>query len=484
MNRILLYILMTVMSFNVVFSQQDNTLFFMHELPQANFVNPAVPSTCKLFIGFPALSSIAANYSNTAISMNDALTKRPGSDSLYLDLDNVVSKVRGRELVTSDIDLTLFTLGIHVKQYYLTFSINEKATSYNMIPADAMKLAWDGNTQFRGDQASMSGTRVNANNYHEFAFGASKDINSSWRLGIRAKVLFGLGNVSTPKTTGFLYTDNTTFALNMLLDSRVNTSLPIDSVSVDENGKVTGISFREDMTVKDYFLNFHNFGIGIDLGFIKQIDDITTLSGSLLDVGAIFWSKDVNKFYSDGQIAYPGLGTGSDFESLQQAFDTIQYMFTPVYKPNGFSSPLVPKLYVGMTRKVAGHLNAGMLIRTELYRNRLHPSLTVSANTFNYKTLNASVSYTVQNGEFTNIGAGIGLKAGPVHLHLISDNIPGLFMLDKTRNVNIRFGLSFVPGCDEKVSTKPSGPNGIRPLPCYYSPYKSNRKRKRRSKLF
>jgi len=481
MNRILLYILMTVMSFNVVFSQQDNTLFFMHELPQANFVNPAVPSTCKLFIGFPALSSIAANYSNTEFTINDALTKRPGSDSLYLDLDNIVSNVRGKELITSDVDLTLFTMGIHVKQYYLTFSINEKATTYNMIPAEAMKLAWDGNTQFRGDQASVNGMRINANSYHEFAFGASKDLkNSSWRLGARVKFLFGLGNVFTPKTNGYLYTDKTTFALNLLLDSRVNTSLPIDSISTDENGRVTDIAFREDMTAKDYFLNFRNFGIGIDLGFINKINDKTTLSGSLLDVGAIFWNKDVNKFSSDGQVAYTGLGVSSDFDSLQQLVDTLQYMFTPVYEPNGFSSLLVPKLYLGITRVVAKHLNAGVLIRTELYRNRLHPSLTFSANTFNYKTLNASISYTVQNGEFTNVGAGIGLKAGPVHLHLISDNIPGFFRLDNTRNVNIRFGLSFVPGCNERVSTEPSGPNGIRAIPCYYSPYKTGSRRKKR----
>jgi hypothetical protein len=128
-------------------------------------------------------------------------------------------------------------------------------------------------------------------------------------------------------------------------------------------------------------------------------------------------------------------------------------------------------------------------VRSEIYHNRLHPSLTLSANTFNFKVFNASVSYTVQNGEFTNIGAGIGVKAGPVQLHLISDNIPGFFMLDNTRNVNIRFGLSFIPGCDEKVkpASKPSSrgggySKGIRPLPCSYSPYKTQKSKKRRRK--
>lgn len=472
MNRILLYILISTLSFNVVYSQQDNTLFLMHELPQANFVNPAVPSTCKLFIGMPALSSIAANYSNTAFTVRDGLKKADGNDSLYFDPGKIISRARGKELITSDIDLTLFTMGIHVKEYYLTFSINEKARTYNMIPAEALKLAWEGNTQFQGDQASVKGTRVNANNYHEFAFGASKNINTSWRLGVRAKILFGLGNVFTPRTKGYLYTDKNTFALNLLLDSRIRSSFPVD-VQVDENGKITDIQIKDDATYKDYFLNFRNFGLGVDLGFIHEIDEKTTLSGSLLDIGTIFWKKDANEFYSDGTFSYAGLGLNSGFTSFQQVLDSIAHLYTPVSQPGSFSSPLVPKLYVGVTRNVHEHINAGVMLRTELYRNRLHPSLTISANTFNYKILNASVSYTVHNGEFTNIGAGIGVKAGPVHLHLISDNIPGLFMLDNTRNVNVRFGLSFVPGCKERIVAEPkASPNGIRPLPCHYSPYK------------
>ncbi len=483
MNRILkFHILIAILCIDVVvYSQQDNTLFFMHELPQANFVNPAVPSTCKLFIGFPVLSSIHANYSNTAFTFNDAFVKGANGDSLFWDMDKIVSQINGKELVTTDIDLTLFTMGIHIKDYYFTFSINEKATTYNMIAADMIKLGWNGNTRFLGDDASANGTRINGNNYHEFAFGASKDINFKWRLGLRAKVLFGLGNVYTPKTKGSLFTDKNSFALNLLLNSKVNSSLPVD-VSVDEDGKVEDVTWRDDTSASDYFLNFNNLGVGFDFGFIHRRDEKTTISGSLLDFGAIFWSKDVNSFVSDGIISYPGTSENGDFDNsdyLNQLTDSLKQLFTPVSTQGGFMNPLVPKIYVGLTHDFTNHINAGVLVRSEIYKNRIHPSLTLSANTFAFNILNASVSYTLQNGEYTNIGAGVGVKAGPVHLHVISDNIPGFFNLDNTRNVNIRFGISFVPGCDERVSTQPGGSNGIRPIPCYYSPYKSGQKKRR-----
>ena len=479
MNRIFLAILIFFFSINVGYSQQDNTLFFMHELPQANLVNPAVPSTCKLFIGLPVLSSVSANYSNTALAVREVFDKKQGADSLYLNPDKILSRMRGKELVTSDVDLTLFTMGIHVKKYYLTFSINEKATTYNMIPADMAKLAWYGNSKdFTGKEASANGTRVNANNYHEFAFGASRNVSDKWRVGVRAKALFGLGNVFTPTTKGYLFTDKNSFALSLILNSNVKSSLPLD-VSTDSFGKVTNIALRDDANLMDYFLNFRNFGIGADIGFINYFDDKTIISGSLLDVGAIFWSKDTYKFISEGRVSYAGITPAGNNVDWQQFVDSLQNMFTPSKDSSRFSSPLVPKIYIGATRKVHDHINVGALVRTELYRNRLHPSLTLSANTFGFDVFNASVSYTLQNGEFTNIGAGIGVKAGPVQLHLISDNIPGFFMLDNTRNVNIRFGISIIPGCNERVETEPSGGNGIKPLPCYYSPYKKTRKRRK-----
>ena len=484
-KRLKIHTLIALLSINVVvFSQQDNTLFFMHELPQANFVNPAVPSTCKLFIGFPALSSIHANYSNTAFTFKDAFVNGANSDSLYLNFDKIVSQINGKELISSDVNLTLFTMGIHVNEYYLTFSINEKATTYNMISADMIKLGWNGNTRFLGDEASVTGTRVNGNNYHEFAFGASKHVGSKWRLGLRAKILFGLGNIYTPKTKGQLFTDKNTFVFNLFLNSKVNSSLPVD-VAVDEDGKVEDVTFRDDVTVKDYFLNFNNLGVGVDFGFVYNRDDKTTFSGSLLDFGAIFWSKDVNTFLSNGAISYPGTTEGGDFDNsdyLNQLSDSLKQIFTPASNPTGFAGPLVPKVYMGVTRGLTTHVNVGVLVRSEFYRNRLHPSLTLSANTFSYKMLNASVSYTLQNGEYTNFGAGVGVKLGPVHLHVISDNIPGLFNLDNTRNANIRFGLSFVPGCDERVSKEPVNIQGGGALPCYYSPYKKGKSRKAKRK--
>jgi hypothetical protein len=479
-NKILLHILLGLFLWSSSLkAQQDNTLFFMHELPQANFVNPAVPSTCKWFIGFPVLSSVHANYSTTAFAFNDALTNRPLSDSLYFNPDRVVNNLKGKELITSDINLTLFTMGVHHKDYYFTFSLNEKATTYNMVPAEMVQLAWDGNHPFAGQNVKANGLRLNGNHYREFAFGASKDMNDRWRLGVRMKVLFGLGNVYTPGTKGNFFTDQNSYALNLMLDSKVRSSLPID-VTTDENGQVSEVNFREDVSIMSYLFNFSNVGAGLDFGFVHRRDDRTTISGSLLDLGTIFWSKDVTTFESQGSFAYSGTGTDSNFDDLSfnQMLDSLQQVFRPSPGSGGYLSPLVPKAYLGVTRNLNNHLNFGVLGRTELYNNRLHPSLSISVNTYAHEIVNASFSYTLQNGEYTNFGAGVGVKMKAVHWHLMSDNIAGLFNMANTRNVNIRFGLSLIPACSERIKPVSS----IRALDCYYSPYKHTGKKKKRKR--
>ena len=49
-------------------AQQSNTLFFMHSLPEANYVNPAVQIECGIFVGLPLVSSFHMNIANSGFS--------------------------------------------------------------------------------------------------------------------------------------------------------------------------------------------------------------------------------------------------------------------------------------------------------------------------------------------------------------------------------------------------------------------------------
>ena len=178
-------------------AQQDHTLFFMHNLPESNLVNPAVPIKCKVYIGIPGLSSVHANYNNNSFTVSEMFYPQRVNDSLLINPENIVSKIRKNAFASDEVHATLFTAGYRWNDFYLNFSVSEKQNFYTMAPGDMVRLAWDGNTQFRGQQMNLTGLRVSGSHYREYALGGSKQINEALRIGLKTKLLFGKGNVST-----------------------------------------------------------------------------------------------------------------------------------------------------------------------------------------------------------------------------------------------------------------------------------------------
>lgn len=457
----------------MMMAQQDLTLFLMHDVPQANFVNPAVQAACPLVIGVPGLSSVHVNYSNTAFTAGQLLVSR--NDSLYFSPGEAVKEMNGIELISAEAHYTPIYLGLWIKQSYWTFAITEKVVSYNTINQNAAQLAWEGNyPAFTGDEVSFKGTRVNASHYREYALGWAHRTGDRMQLGIRGKLLFGKGNIYMPRTKGGLYTSVRDFGLDLRLNTVINSSFPFE-VTTDAEGYVSDVSVPDDTDWKAYMMNKSNIGLGFDFGFIYDYDERTTISGSLLDVGFINWKTDVYKFESEGTFQYSGSNSADGFDSpdyLENIGDSLENIFTPKPSSKNYVSPLVPHLYLGATRIFTDHLNAGLVIRNEMYRNKFHPSLSLSANTYGYEVLNASLSYSAINGDYFNLGAGVGVKLGAFHIHAVTDNILAFFDLSNTRSTNLRFGLSIVPGCGEPKEKKKVSRKGISALPCYFNPYR------------
>ncbi len=473
----IMMLLLFVVKGVVSIAQQDLTLFLMHDLPHANFVNPAVTPRCPVIIGVPGLSTFHTNYSNTAFTVKEVFVSE--NDSLYLSPDEVIDQMNGKELLAAETHYTPLYVGLWVKNSYWTFALTEKVYTYNIYNQNAAQLLWEGNyPAFTGSTASLDGVRANVNHYREYAVGWAKQTSDLLQIGIRGKLLFGKGNIYTPRTKGGLYTNERTFAMDLNLDSKVYSSFPLD-VTTDEDGYVTDIAVRDDVDWARYMMNKKNIGLGFDFGLIYQWNEKTTLSASILDIGFINWKTDVNKFVSEGSFQYRGTDTDGDFNNpdyIENIGDSLQRVFVPQPISAGYVSPLLPQLYVGATRTFTNHINGGAVFRNEFYRNRLHPSFTLSANTFDYEVLNVSLSYSMINGDYMNLGMGFGAKLGVIHLHAVSDNILSFFDLSNTRGINLRMGISIIPGCGEEKERKKSS-NGVQPLPCHYNPYTRERKK-------
>lgn len=475
--RIVYCIIFGLVAFISLKAQQNNTLFLMHDLPQANIVNPSVAIECKLYVGIPFMASAHANAYSTGFKLNEVFDSFAG-DSLRFEPGDAIHHFNNLEIVATEAHLALLLLGYRHKKNYFTFSISEKLNTYQFISKNAALFAWEGNTQFEGENANMDGLRINANHYREYTFGWARQINENFDFGMRFKMLFGKGNIYTKPIDLSIYTDPNTFVLYLQGAADMYSSFPVE-VNTDDEGKLDQLEVNDDIDWMKYFMNKANKGFGIDMGFTYQITDAIKLSGSLLDIGYINWNSDAYHYTSNGTIDVSGT-MFEDGLNQEDVVDTLELVFTPEVLMESYSSPLVPAFYLGISNELNNWLNAGAVFHSELYKDKMHPSLTFSGNAEVTPKIFASASYTIQNKEWNNIGLGFGAQLGIFHLHAVSDNIPGLFNLGNTRNANLRFGLGLLFGCDERV--KLDDGNEIHALPCFADPYRTVKKRIKRSR--
>lgn len=471
------------------YSQQNNTMFLLHDIPQTNLLNPAVQIKCKWFVGIPLLTSTQLNYSNSTFSFNDLFSTNSGSSSL--DMDSFYENIRKTNLISSELHLDLFSVGYRTGDYYINFNIAEKVNMALTYPGSILELVWKGNTQFLGETEKFNNLRTHTAYYREYALGVSKVLDAYNIFGIKAKLLFGKANIYSGKSEMSLYTDPNTFNLEVEGDFDINSSYPL-TINQDSDGNISGIS-TGDIDILNFLMNGKNKGFAIDLGWIHQYNEDITLSASVLDLGFIRWKSDVNNVELKGSFDYSGVGLGTGFDDTEYILDIRDSLFNS-YEQNvtqdKYYSWLPTQIYLGAMYQYKPKLGIGVVNRNVIYRNKLHSSLTLSANTTLWKKFSGSLSWSYLNNTYKNVGLALAWHGRGLQFHAISDNALGFFKPFDARNFNLRFGFGLMLGCPKNKEEELKMSNDYSPMNkgnCYWvkkmdKNYKKIKKKKRKQK--
>ena len=511
MKQITLILILIINIFSIARAQQNNTLFFMHKLPQSNLLNPAVQGECNLYLSGLAipvagqiLPPVYFNYGNNGFAYNQFIHKGTGlqSDSLILDFNNLTDKLRPMNYITAEMHLNLLSLGFRLqdifhskfKDYYFTFNITEKADFKFGFPKDLIAMPWQGNGAYINETADF-GLRLDFSHYREYALGASKIFNDKLTIGARVKLLYGKLNITTKKNDLSLFTDPDYFNLLVKTDMDLYISQPFvefnefcflyeGDTMIYEDDTIVGTTMvvkteDKEIDAKDYLLNRKNFGLGIDIGAIYQFNDKITFFASITDFGYIHWKVNVSNFVGNGEFLYQGFdaeplveyGDSVFEEQMEGLGDSLIRIFEINRQAKEYNSFLPTKICLGGTYILNDKVYFGLLARTEIYQKSMHSSLTISANSNFYKWLSGCISYSIINNNFKNLGLGLILKGGPIQFYIFSDNILGMQRSEdllgeenennskliilpySSRNINFRFGLNLLFGCGREHKT-------------------------------
>jgi len=441
-------------------AQYDLTIYPMQSIPQSNYNNPALMPDCKLHIGIlpiglPVLPSLYFGAGNSGFAYNQAVIFHK-QDSSYseLDLGNVIDKLAKKNYLTTKLHMELFSFGMKIKRtHYISIGLYEKVNMRFCYPEDMLSMAWYGNSQYIGKEASFNGLGVDFTHYRELALGYSNQIDDKWTIGGRAKLLFGMSTVWTKKSKATLgiHEEYYDFTANSGMD--INVAASDDLVRFLED-TTDSKDFGEDVSMQNYILNMDNLGGAIDFGVNYRMNEKISFAASVVDLGTIRWKTGTRNFRSpDTTFVFEGFDLNdwlrkddstTNADIMDELVDSVLKIYRLDTTYEKFWSPLNPVIYLSGFYSPTEKDKISVLARLEIYKSTVHPAFTIGYYRKFGKALSIAVNYSYYNRSWLNVGFGAALKAGPFQFFLTTDNIFSGAMPYAVRNINIHFGANLI----------------------------------------
>jgi hypothetical protein len=446
---------------------QDNTLYLMPDIPQANQLNPAFFKLCRIYVELPVISSVKVNIRNTGFGFHDAIQSGPGiqSNTYLVDMTSLARNLKRINYSQIETDIDLLGFGFGYKDWYFTFGISNHSDLLLSYPHDAVLLSdeYFQTAITRGSPVNLSHSGGEATVWNSIGVSAAKEIKEGLKVGVRLKYLQGMANAVSRGSEMVVNPAGSPLSLQAFIKYRINSSFPFN-IGYSPNGLVKSVNFNNSFSniVSDYIFN-GNRGTSIDAGFVYDKDEITEISGSITDLGFIRWKKNTNNFSATGDYFFNATDLAV-FQIRPGTIDLVKALrdsiSTSLARSSGPYYTLTPiKIFGGITRLVLPGLRAGAMTRIEIYDLNVMPSLSLSLNYTPVPLLAASLSYTIMNNKFNQVGAGIAVGNHVAQLYIITDNIPLRFTKDinsplfwpyNARMLSLRFGLNLLFGCNKK----------------------------------
>lgn len=465
-------ILWLILVSGYVSAQAPQTFYYMNDVPQSTIMNPAIQPKYNFYFGLPLISSMQFRQGNNRLALTDIIMKNPNNDSLItflhpdaeFDETEFLDKLDKNNYFYEDFRTNLLSFGFRLNTWYFGFNLSEKiATSIN-YPKDLMVLALQGNESFINKNADLSYLGINSTFYREYGILISKQVNENLSIGVKGKILFGHTNISSNYEDNKLSLYTSRDSIYLSADVTVNTSSPLIPITnasgYFESFQIPSFIDNSDTdSLIDWALTHQNMGLGIDAGVYYKPFKRLSVSASIIDFGYIKWDTDeVTTLKVKGEYAFKGIdvsdeigNSGTSSDQFQELLDTLENIFTVSNTSESYKTSLGTKIYFGASFAVSKKFDVGFLSRSYFYNSNLNQAYTFSANVRPFNGLAASLSYSIMNGSYNNIGFGLVLGGAPLQLYIISDNISAAFWGHKTTSFNLRFGLNIAFGSRQKT---------------------------------
>ncbi|KAF2081927.1 DUF5723 family protein [Flavobacterium sharifuzzamanii] len=444
------------------FAQNRELLYNFTSIPQSSLVNPGADVSYKYYFGFPVLSGISANVGSSSFSAYDLFSNN-GVD-FNQKVRDVVNKSSSNDKVVTNQQLEIFSGGFRIggreSRSYVSFGLYQEFDFFMFVPKDLALLALNGNRDYIGKSFNLGDLNMKAEVLSVFHVGFHKKVNDKFVYGGRAKIYSSGANATSTKNSGYIYTgqeSGTPNLYNQVISS--NLELKTSGIASFTKDEYEG-NIARDIANNTFFKG--SLGFGVDAGITYYIKDNLQLTASIIDLGFVRQTKDIETLTYKGTYQYNGANPdflGSDdpenvFDEFDKAIprDTLYNKYT-TWRPTKFYSSIQysfgearpddecnchGKVNTYYKNAVGAQLFAMSAPRTPLF------ALTAFYRRNIFKKLDFKATYTLDTFSSTNIGLGLAGTIGPVNIYALVNNVLEYKDISKASSAAFQLGINFV----------------------------------------
>ena len=447
----------------LAFSQNKQVIYGMSDIPQNLLLNPGGKIPQKMHFGIPFLSQIHANGGSSGVSAYDIFGI--SDEDINTRIRNKIFELSDKDHFSATQQLETINFGWLAKnKIYYSGGMYEEFDFILYFPRDLAILAYHGNRDYLNYEFDLGQLSTTGDLLTVYHFGANKQINSNLTVGVRAKIYSSiLSYKSTNNKGSFVSTLGDQDSPNVYQ----HTLQDVD-VSVETSG-LASLDGLDAIELLSRAVFQGNLGVGVDIGATYDVTNNITASASVLDLGAIFHTKDVetyrlsSNYTFDGiELLFPLLEDGQAappyYEDLEDEFedqvpiDTLYNSYVQ-FRPTKINASLA----YSFGKRIDGSEDCnckspnGATIRNQQagiqYYSIFRPKGPQVAGTLFYSRrltnwLAVKTTYTIDSFSATNIGLGIVADIGMLNFYLAADNLLSYQNLAKANSVSLQLGFN------------------------------------------
>ena len=447
----------------VAMAQNLNSAYHTQDYKFRHDMNPAYGNDQGYF-SIPALGNVGVSLQGN-FGYGDVVLKNPmyGTESdkkmttfmnPYISTDQALKGFsKGNNRIVGDVGLAILSMGFKGFGGYNTLEINSKTNFGVSLPYELFEFAKNtGNKNY-----DMGDISAHAMSYVELALGHSHDINEKLRIGAKLKFLFGAarGDFQFKDVKADLASND---KWTVSGDAQANVSMKgfTYEMSQEEYNQENKGTYEKVDNVDVDGAGIGGFGMAMDLGAVYKINDDWKVSASVLDLGFISWTNNMQATNKKKSFEFNGFhdvsvkdGQGVTIDDQTDSYGDQITDFINLQETKDVgkrSTGIGATINVGCeyTLPVYRKMTFGLLSSTRIKGNYSWTEARLSANWTPLKWIDGGVNFAV-NSFTTSMGWVLNIHPKGYNIYLGMDHILGKTskeFIPLSSNASVNIGMS------------------------------------------